>query len=511
MRCRQLARVSFVAIATGLLALHAAIAGPWLDADGRPSDAARQALAVLADAAADGLASTDYGVAALDTAAAALAGAATPTPARRAAFEAALEAAALRYLGDLHRGRVDPRQAGFAVTRPAAPDLAALLHGSEHADRLAAAAAALRPALPAYAALREALARQRTLAAAADGQPLPIWPGSLRAGDRHAALPALRRRLVALGDLAPPAPAASEGDVYDADLEQAVQRFQRRHGLTEDGTAGRSTLAALRVPLAQRVRQIEWALERLRWLRVPPAERAIAINIPMFRLWALERGAPAPALAMDVIVGRALRTHTPVFAAPLTELVFHPYWNVPRSILLDELLAPAEGDPSRLQRQGMEIVRGGGDDAVPVAANAQNLALLRSGLLRLRQRPGPRNALGQLKFVLQNPFDVYLHDTPTTALFSRARRDFSHGCIRVEAPAALAAWLLAGQPEWTAERIAAAMAGPRPLKQPLAQPVPVIVYYLTAFVLPDGELHFADDLYGHDARLQRLLAARRPL
>lgn len=508
MHAPPFARVARVAVVTGLLALRTAVAGPWLDADGRPGDAARQALAVLADAATDGLAVVDYGVAALDAAATALADAPRPAPARQAAFEAALDAAASRFLRDLHQGRVDPRQAGFAVTRPPAPDVAALLHASDRADRLASAAAALRPSLPAYAALREALARYRTLAAASDGQPVPAWPGSLRPGDRHAALPALRRRLAALGDLAPPA--ALDSDLYDAEVAQAVQRFQRRHGLAEDGVAGRSTLAALRVPLAQRVRQIEWALERLRWLRAPPGGRAIAINIPMFRLWALERGAPAPVLAMDVIVGRALRTHTPVFAAPLTELVFHPYWNVPRSIVLGELLEPAERDPSRLARQDMEIVRGAGDDAVPVPANAQNLALLRSGALRLRQRPGPRNALGQLKFVLQNPFDVYLHDTPTTALFDRARRDFSHGCIRIEAPAALAAWLLAGQPEWSAERIAAAMAGPRPLKLPLAQPVPVIVYYLTAFVLPGGELHFADDLYRHDARLQRLLAARRP-
>jgi murein L,D-transpeptidase YcbB/YkuD len=333
---------------------------------------------------------------------------------------------------------------------------------------------------------------------------VPVKPGDLYHGT--AALQAL---LIALGDLPVDAPPA--GDVYDATLAEGVARFQGRHGLTTDGVIGRGTLAALNVPLERRVQQLEQALARLRWLPADLGEQAfIGINIPLFRLWAWDPTTPdRTPVSMGVVVGRALNTQTPIVAEDLRYLIFRPYWNVPRSILRNELLPVLRRDPGYLQRTDMEIVRGQSDEAQPVAATAENLALLEQGQLRLRQRPGPKNSLGRVKFIFPNDENVYLHDTPARSLFGRARRDFSHGCVRLEDPAALAQWVLRDQPDWTRERIDAAMEGKASMRVDLARPLPVILFYMTAMVMPsDPALHFADDIYGHDARLARALKSR---
>ena len=261
-----------------------------------------------------------------------------------------------------------------------------------------------------------------------------------------------------------------------------MKRFQARHGLENDGVLGQRTHTALRTPLAWRIRQIELALERLRWLPHPGGERVVAISIPMFRLWAWEAMPPTrpPTLSMGVIVGRALRTQTPVFVEQMRDVIFRPYWNVPPSIARHEILPILERDPDYLRRQGMEIVSGPGDDAQAVAATPENLARLRQGALRLRQRPGPRNALGLVKFMFPNQDNVYMHGTPAPELFSRSRRDFSHGCVRVEDPIALAEWVLEDRPEWTRDRIVAAMEGSHSLQVTLLRPIQVILFYTTA-------------------------------
>jgi murein L,D-transpeptidase YcbB/YkuD len=231
----------------------------------------------------------------------------------------------------------------------------------------------------------------------------------------------------------------------------------------------------------------------------------------MFRLWTWNTIPPddTPAFGMSVIVGRALDTETPVFEHEMRELIFRPYWNVPPSILREEILPIIKRDPAYLERENMEIVRGPGDDAVAVDATRENIAGLERGALRLRQRPGPRNALGLVKFVFPNEENVYMHGTPAQALFERSRRDFSHGCVRVEDPVRLAEWALAEQPDWNRDRIIAAMDGPESFHVRLAQPIQVILFYTTAAVMPeDGTLHFAEDIYRHDARLDRALRAR---
>jgi murein L,D-transpeptidase YcbB/YkuD len=298
---------------------------------------------------------------------------------------------------------------------------------------------------------------------------------------------------------------------YEGAGVEGLKRFQVRHGLEPDGVLGRSTIAALRVTLTWRIRQIELALERLRWLPHLGDERVIALNIPMFRLWAWGTIPPSgvPLFGMDVIVGRALSTQTPVFVEEMREVVFRPYWNVPRSILRGEVLPKLERDPDYLRLEDLEIVSGDGDGAPPVAPTADALARLKQGLLRVRQRPGPRNALGLIKFDFPNRDDVYMHGTPAQELFARNRRDFSHGCVRVADPVALAEWVLQDQPEWPRDRILAATRGTATVRVRLSRPIKVILFYTTAAVMPeDGTIHFAEDIYRHDLKLDRALAMR---
>ncbi len=426
--------------------------------------------------------------------------------------DVALTLATLRYMRHLHLGRVDPRRLGLRLQVWDEPhDFPRLLADAIGAGRVPAAVDGLAPPFAVYRALMAALARYRALAADAL-PPVPAVTTAVRTGEAWPGVAAVARRLVAFGDLdasaAPPAGTA----IYGEPLVTAVRRFQSRHGLTADGTIGRRTVAALQVPVASRADQIALALERLRWLPDLGTRRVVAVNIPMFRLWAWEAGpldAP-PVVAMDVIVGRALVHETPVFVETLDHLIFRPYWNVPTSIVRDEVLPAIRRRPGYLASQQMEIVRGPGDDAAVVAATPEAIAALAAGTLRLRQRPGPHNALGLVKFVFPNRESVYMHGTPAPALFARDRRDFSHGCIRVADPPALAAWALTGVPGWTAARIAAAMAAESSERVAVAAPIDVVLFYMTASVGPDdGRLYFAEDIYGHDRALARALAAAR--
>jgi murein L,D-transpeptidase YcbB/YkuD len=214
-----------------------------------------------------------------------------------------------------------------------------------------------------------------------------------------------------------------------------------------------------------------------------------------------------PSLDMAVIVGRALNTQTPVFLERMEYVVFRPYWNVPLSIVRGEVLPAIARDAEYLARHDMEIVGAGADAARGQLFAPSTVADLRLVKLQIRQRPGPNNALGLVKFVFPNDANIYIHGTPAQELFSRSRRDFSHGCVRVADPVSLAEWVLADQPGWPRERILAAMNGAGPLRVDLDRPIDVALFYTTAAVMPaDGTVRFAADIYGHDARLERALA-----
>jgi murein L,D-transpeptidase YcbB/YkuD len=364
----------------------------------------------------------------------------------------------------------------------------------------------VRLAEPNYAQnelLKEQLARYRELAADEALAPVVMRP-TLKPGAASADLPALARWLAALGDL--PAD-ASVPELYEGVLFDAVLRFQIRHGLAPDGVIGPATAQALAVPAAARVRQIELALERLRWIPPLAGGRAIFVNVPAFELIAYDEitsGAP-PALQMAVVVGRAARTETPVFAGAMKTVVFAPYWNVPRSIARGEVVPKQHKNPGYLVSQGMEVV----SDGRVLGTGPDAVAALAAGTAQVRQRPGAKNALGRVKFLFPNSNNVYLHDTPSRGLFQRARRDFSHGCIRVSEPAALAEWVL-GEQGWDADRVEQALALTQETPIPIETPIPVVIYYATAVAGRDGTISFYADIYGHDAALERALARGYP-
>jgi murein L,D-transpeptidase YcbB/YkuD len=457
----------------------------WLRG-GRPTAQALEVIAALAEAEERGLSPDDYGATELRRRA-------DDTPG--ALFDTALTVAVMRYATAAHRGRIDPRAVDFGYSvEPKRLDLGALVAELAASPAPRERLARLDPPFPAFGRLRRALARHRELAAA-DLPPIPDL-AVLHPGDLSPDLAPLRTRLEIYGDLAPPpaAPAADPppifaGDplLYDPALVEAVRRFQRRHGLEPDGIIGKATLGALRVPMRERVEQIVLAMERLRWLPYDQPDRVILVNIPEFRLRGYAAGSDRPAVSMNVVVGEAARQHkTPVLHADMTYLVFRPFWSVPSGIARREILPKLERDPDYLMRNDMEMIEG-----------------------RIRQRPGRRNSLGLVKFILPNPHHVYLHDTPSKGLFGRSRRDFSHGCIRVADPRALAEFVLGGQDGWTRSRIDRAMTrGPDDRRVDLPSRVPVYIFYTTVVVDEDGTTNFFSDIYDHDFRLENALAKR---
>lgn len=487
----------------------AGYAPAWL-LDGRPRSEAAEAIAVLRGAARHGLTPGDYDVLWLESQLRIATERGSPGGQELALFDTALSLGVFRYLSDLHTGRVNPGSIGFKVDiQPKKLDLPGLVRQGISSGRLTQMLAEAEPAYPMYGRLTAALERYRTLAAQDLPLPLPQPDAKkVEPGQPYAGAGALRRMLVAYGDLPPDAAAGPEG-LYDPALAQAVKRFQARHGLEQDGVLGKSTLPAFNVPPAQRARQIELALERMRWLPEPSSGPAIGINIPEFRLWAFDQNAGhiTALFRLDVVVGKALSTRTPVFADRMEYVVFSPYWNVPPGIARKEIVPALRKDPGYLSANDMELVAAATGEPVNTEVSDATFDAIRQGKLRIRQRPGPKNALGSVKFVFPNAEDVYLHDTPAKSLFQRPRRDFSHGCIRVSDPMRLARFVLRDMPEWSEERVAEAMRAGTEKHVRLKQPIPVVIFYTTVLVEEDGTTRFLPDIYGHDRTLDLAMQA----
>lgn len=422
-------------------------------------------------------------------------------------YDRDLSQRASRFATHLRYGRVNPLHAGFELpTRTVSTDeniVAQLAHSND----VEAALSALEPTPAPYRMLKEALASYRQLNEERL-EPLPALPTRVvRPGESYANAELLRRRLVVLGDM-PADTTPSIDDVLDESLVLGLKSFQARHGLQADGVLGKQTHAALNVPMQRRVRQIELSMERWRWLSGLPRPD-IVINVPHYMLYALPRpGRPGETLLeIPVIVGRT-RDRTPIFTSSIDQVVFNPYWDVPRSITRSELLPKIRKDPSYLRRNHFEIVRGASDNAAVQPPTPEAIEDLAQGKFRLRQRPGPDNALGPVKFIMPNPYSIRLHGTSEPGLFQLPERALSHGCIRVSDPAALAEYVLANATgDWNSEAVAAALCGTQPRRVVLDVPVRVLVFYATAAATSRGVL-FSSDVYGLDARLEKLLAAQ---
>ncbi len=469
---------------------------------------ARELLALVHSADDWGLRSADYGDARLHAARDSVV-----PPATRADYtqlDVWLTESAVRLISHLHYGRIDPRTVGFELpdSRHDLDVATAVIHLAASAG-VAQSLSQAEPHFYHYVLLKRALARYRKLAADPSLTALtPPGSKTLHRGEAYAGAQALRKLLAAEGDLAGPAVDARSDDLIDAGMSKALGHYQSRHGLAVTGNLDRATWATLGTPLAARVRQIELTLERWRWIpafSAPP----IIVNIPQFELFAFNTTADRAAsiLQIPVIVGQTYPgKRTPVFLGELKRVVFRPYWDIPRSITLHEVLPGLQRHPDYLQRNHMELVRGEGDDGAIVAPSDEAIAQLAAGRLRVRQQPGDDNALGLVKFLFPNAHNVYLHSTPAHQLFLAARRTFSHGCIRVADPVALASYVLKNASSaWDTSRIEAAMHGTSNLRVDLTRPIPVMILYGTVMATEAGPVQFFDDIYGHDRQLAALL------
>ena len=475
----------------------------------KPLPQALALIGIFKEAGAKGLDAEDYDASRWEERIQALQGSATGAAAAR--FDVALTVCAMRYVSDLHIGRINPQHFKFGLSvEQKKYDLAQFLR-----DRIMAASDLkalmdqVEPPFAGYRRTEQTLARYLELARNDDGEKLPDVQKPIDPDQSYSGVPRLARLLRLVGDL-PPDVTVAGSNVYAGPLVDAVKRFQRRHGLDGDGRLGPATIKQLNVPLKDRVRQLKLTLERWRWLPTEFFAPPIIVNIPDFRLRALDENNRV-VMDMRVVVGKAMRTQTPVFTRDMTYVVLRPYWNVPPSILRSEIIPAIQRDRGYLARKRYEVATYDGKVVTEAEVSDEVLAQLRAGKLMVRQKPGPTNALGLVKLIFPNEHNVYLHSTPSQELFSRSRRDFSHGCIRVEKPAELTAWVLRNNPGWTLERVQEGMKnGKDDVTVSLTKRVPVFIVYGTALTYENGDVHFSDDIYGHDASLAAALAKGYP-
>jgi murein L,D-transpeptidase YcbB/YkuD len=478
---------------------------PWL----RDSEPTPQALAIiqaLKGAETKGLRPEDYDGHRWDERIESLRQKGATTEPDLIRFDVALTVSAMRCISDLHIGRINPRLFHFGLDIDQKQfDLSGFLQ-SELVDAkdVNVVLGTVEPPFPAYHRTIDALNRYLELARRDDGDILPMPAKVVKPGDSYSGVALLAKRLQLVGDLSPQDEVSSASLIYQGNLVAAVKHFQERHGLDSNGRIDAQTFKQLNTPLSRRVIQLQLTLDRWRWLPHQFSRPPIVVNIPEFQLHADDEEYQW-VFSMKVVVGKAYRHKTPVFANQIKSVIFRPYWNVPLSIQRDEIVPHIRKDPSYLAANSYEIVDRSGNVVSEGAVTDEIKDALQSGKLAVRQKPGTNNALGLVKFEFPNPYDVYMHGTPAEQLFSRSRRDFSHGCIRVEDPVALAAWVLRDKPEWTVERIRDAINGDETIRVDLKSPIPVLILYGTAVVTEEGEVQFFDDIYGYDADLERAL------
>lgn len=469
----------------------------WVGLD-HPEARGQELITALTDAESQGLRPTDYDLPGLKAALLQAYGQKLPrdsVPGAVSALDIRLTSTFLTYGTHLFSGRLDPAavdSSWFITQRRTGAD--SLLRHALKAESFKDMVAPLLPRQPQYGQLVEALRTYRAIAARGGWTAIPVRPRiKLKPSESDSIIPLVRRRLAATGELN-----SSEVNgslVFDTALVAAVTRFQDHHGLETDSLIGAGTLNAMNVPVEMRIGQIELNMERYRWLPDDLGSRYILVNIPDYHLYAYDGGKEV--FTMRVVVGKDYDNPTPVFADSMSYIVFRPYWNVPPRIIKEEIIPLTRKDTSYISKHDYEILRG--RELVEPASIDWAKVDTAHFRYQIRQKPGPLNSLGLVKFMFPNQFDVYLHDTPARSLFRRAGRAASHGCIRVEKPELLAQFALAKNPEWDSKKIREAMTQEESQQVGLKQKVPVYIVYFTTFV-EDGYARFRHDLYGTDER-----------
>jgi murein L,D-transpeptidase YcbB/YkuD len=466
----------------------------WLTSNGLHETRTKALTDAILAANADGMRLDDYPIGALAQAIGALKQTKTPTAEQLATADVILTASYTSLGEDLLTGQVDPRTVAQAWhVNPEEENVDSALVRNLRYERLDRALATMRPTDEAYAGLSKQLQNYRIIVAKGGWQNVPdtrnVKPG---APADPAVLAAVRNRLAIEGIIpasgankasiipSPQSANASSASTYDHDLAAAVALFQARHGINVDSALGKETIESMNVPAGRRLAEIAANMERYRWLPRSFGSRYIFVNVSAFRLEAYDSGQKA--LEMKVIVGQEYQDRaTPVFADSMETVVFRPYWNVPPGIAAKEIFPKGS---AYMARENMETYREGGQT-------------------RVRQRPGPKNALGFVKFLFPNDFNIYLHDTPNHELFKEDVRAFSHGCIRVEKPAELAQWVLG----WPADKVRQEMDNrPDDKWAKVPQKIPVYITYFTTYI-NNGQLYFGNDLYSRDDKLVPIVMA----
>jgi murein L,D-transpeptidase YcbB/YkuD len=425
-------------------------------------------------------------------------------------FDVAMTVNVMRYISDLRIGRVNPSRFNFEVPiQDKKYDLAEFVSDNVvDATDVPKLITSVEPDSDDYRKTEQALGHYLDLAKQQEQtnpEALPMVTKPVSVGEVYPAAGALLTALQLEGDAASDA-APIIGSVFNSTLSAAVKNYQHRHGFTEDGKLTPQMVHSLNVPMTFRVAQLRDSLERWRWLPDPYLHARLMVNLPEFVLRGYDPDHKLD-FTMRVVVGKVVGQHqTPVFTDIMKYLVFRPYWNVPVDIARKELVPHMTANHGYLASKNFEVTNNKG--VIQTDYTAKDVS---QGAVMVRERPGPKNSLGLVKFIFPNQYDIYLHSTPAVSLFEQTRRDFSHGCIRVQKPADLAVWVLQGQTGWDADKVQAAMnSGSDNKTVSLKTPLPIVIFYLTATVGEDGQTYFFDDIYGYDAKMQKVFEKGPP-
>jgi L,D-transpeptidase YcbB len=484
--------------------------------DRQPTTQALELIKIFQDADKEGLRAEDYDAPRWADRLASLKG--PDQDGDEARFDAALTICMMRYVSDLHIGRINPQSLGFEFNvsnkKLYLPDFVRerLVNGSDLRSELIA----IEPPFKEYQRLRSTLQHYMELEKSNDGEKV-LDAGPVSPGAQYAGIAGLAKRLRLLGDLPDTATIPPDSTIYDGPLVDAVKHFQRRFGMQPTGQFDYKTLVEMNVPLSDRIEQMQLGLERLRWLPYTFKQPPILINVPEFRLYAFNENGDVD-LTMRVNVGEDYNHQTPMFEGNIQYLVFRPYWTPPPNILKNEIIPDIEKTPS-LTDLNLELVSANGKVIKSGDVTPAMLQQVRSGRLTVRQPPGPENGMGLVKFIFPNSYDVYIHDTPASLdMFSEAaegkegelKRVASHGCIHLQYPDKFAAFVLRNTPGWDLARVQKAMHDGKDNLQVNIVPLPVLIFYLTAVAEENGEIHFFQDIYDHDRTLRLELAHGYP-